>query len=81
LLVVLVVGWAAWRAMQLEAYRQLGKAILFAVLAQVVLGISTVLLSWPLLLAVLHNGMAAALVLLLTMLNYRILHARRAAVN
>jgi cytochrome c oxidase assembly protein subunit 15 len=80
LLVVLVVGWAAWRAMQLEAYRQLGKAILFAVLAQVVLGISTVLLSWPLLLAVLHNGMAAALVLLLTMLNYRILHARRAAV-
>jgi cytochrome c oxidase assembly protein subunit 15 len=36
-----------------------------------VTGVSTVFLHWPLALAVIHNGGAALLVLLLTMLNFK----------
>lgn len=79
LLVVAVCLWAALRARKIAGLEKLGRNILLAILAQFIIGISTVFFSWPLLLAVLHNGMAAMLVLLLTMLNYRIRHVSLAA--
>ncbi len=53
----------------------LANKILMVIFAQLMTGIATVYFSWPLLIAVLHNAGAAALVLLLTMLNYRARHA------
>jgi len=79
LLVVAVCLWAALRARKIVGLEKLGRNILLAIIAQFIIGISTVFFSWPLLLAVLHNGMAAMLVLLLTMLNYRIRHVSLAA--
>ncbi|MFZ6639566.1 COX15/CtaA family protein [Undibacterium sp. TC4M20W] len=79
LLVVAVCLWAALRARKIAGLEKLSRHILLAIVAQFIIGISTVFFSWPLLLAVLHNGMAAMLVLLLTMLNYRIRHVSLAA--
>lgn len=72
LLVAVVVAVVAWRAMHLPGFERLGRQLMLAIAAQFLIGVSTVFFSWPLLLAVLHNGGAAALVLLLTMLNYRV---------
>ncbi|MFZ6692776.1 COX15/CtaA family protein [Undibacterium sp. SXout20W] len=79
LLVLAVVSFVAWRALHTTNFEGLGKKLLMAIIVQCLIGVSTVLFSWPLLLAVLHNGGAAMLVLLLTMLNYRVRHASRAA--
>ena len=79
LLVLAVVSYVAWRAIRTPGIESLGKKLMAAIIFQVVIGISTVFFSWPLLLAVLHNGGAAMLVLLLTMLNYRVRHASHAA--
>lgn len=72
LLVAAVVAVVAWRAMLLPGFERLGRQLMLAIAAQFLIGVSTVFFSWPLLLAVLHNGGAATLVLLLTMLNYRV---------
>jgi cytochrome c oxidase assembly protein subunit 15 len=45
---------------------------LWLILLQFCTGMATVLLNWPLTIAVLHNAGAALMVLLLTMLNYRL---------
>lgn len=79
-LVLVLVAWVGWKARAVNGFEQLGKSILAMILLQFLIGISTVYFSWPLLLAVLHNGGAAMLVLLLTMLNYRVRHVSRAAV-
>ncbi|MFZ6766832.1 COX15/CtaA family protein [Undibacterium sp. Di26W] len=79
LLVVAVCLWAGWKTRQTPGLETLGRNILLAIVAQFLIGVSTVFFSWPLLLAVLHNGGAATLVLLLTMLNYRIRHVSLAA--
>jgi cytochrome c oxidase assembly protein subunit 15 len=47
----------------------------FPLALQFMLGVSSVFLSLPLALAVAHNGGAALLLLLLTMLNYKIRNA------
>lgn len=78
-IVLIVIGWLAHRAAQIDGTRQLGRALAVALVAQFLIGISTVSLNWPLAIAVLHNGGAAVLVLILTMLNYRIWTARAAA--
>jgi cytochrome c oxidase assembly protein subunit 15 len=72
LLVAVVVAVVAWRAMHLPGFERIGRQLMLAIAAQFLIGVSTVFFSWPLLLAVLHNGGAATLVLLLTMLNYRV---------
>ena len=79
ILVVLACLWAGWCANRTRGLEKLGRNLMLAVLAQFIIGVSTVFFSWPLLLAVLHNGMAATLVLLLTMLNYRVRHVSLAA--
>ena len=71
LLVVAALGYAAAQAMKVAELVRLGKFILLVLGLQLVTGISTVFLSWPLALAVLHNGGAALLVLLLVVLNFR----------
>jgi len=77
--VLIVVSVVAWRAMRTPHLESLGKKLMAAIFVQCLVGVSTVFFSWPLLLAVLHNGGAAMLVLLLTMLNYRVRHASHAA--
>ena len=71
--------WAAYSASRVAGVEKLGRYLFIAIVAQFLIGVSTVYFSWPLLLAVLHNGGAATLVLLLTMLNYRIRHGKLAA--
>jgi len=69
---VLFVAWVAHKALRIEGLRTNARWLLIAVGVQFLIGVSTVFLKWPLILAVLHNGGAAVLVLLLTMLNYRV---------
>ncbi|MFT4102632.1 MAG: COX15/CtaA family protein [Burkholderiaceae bacterium] len=77
--VALYLGWLAWRASRVDGLQPLGAALMAVLLAQLVLGISNVLLSLPLPVAVAHNGGAAVLVTLMVMLNYRVGRAGRAA--
>lgn len=81
LLVVALTAWLAWRVKRIDGFETLGRNLLWAIGAQFAIGVSTVFFSWPLVLAVLHNGCAALLVLLLTMLNYRLGHASRTIVG
>ncbi len=70
--VVAVVGVTAWRASTVPGCESLARKLLLLILLQFCSGIATVLLNWPLTLAVLHNAGAALSVALLTMLNCRI---------
>lgn len=72
-----VLGWLAWRAARLEATRKAARAIGALLALQFVTGLSNVVLQWPLLLAVLHNGGAAVLLALVVALNYRAWQAAR----
>jgi cytochrome c oxidase assembly protein subunit 15 len=74
LVVTLVLGLAAWRAWRHPALRNTGKAIALVLLAQLFTGVATVFFDFPLAIAVLHNAGAALLVLLVTMLNYKVKH-------
>jgi cytochrome c oxidase assembly protein subunit 15 len=72
LVVTLVFGLAAWRALREPGLRRTGKFIALALLAQLFTGVATVFFSFPLAIAVLHNAGAAVLVVLVTMLNYKV---------
>jgi cytochrome c oxidase assembly protein subunit 15 len=63
---------AAWMARKHRETKKLGSTILALIFVQFATGVATVYFAWPLTLAVLHNAGAALLVLLLTMLNYRV---------
>ena len=73
-LVALVIGWVALRSLRIDGLRGTGRALLAGLGLQLCTGILTVYLQWPLALAVLHNAGAAALVVLVTMLNYYTRH-------
>ena len=83
LVVLAGVGYTAYRAWHHPTLHKLARGIAIILALQACSGIATIYLSWPLAIAVLHNGGAALLVLLLTMLNYRAKRqlgiARRAA--
>ncbi len=64
-------AWLGWRALGLAHLRRLACWLLAALALQLATGLATVFLSWPLAIAVIHNGGAALLVLLLVMLNYK----------
>jgi len=70
--VVLVLCVTAWRAWRIPGLHATARNIVLVVLAQAMTGIATVFLSFPLAIAVLHNAGAALLVLLVTMLNYKV---------
>lgn len=76
---VLVLGYAAWRARTDSRLRPLARNIVIVLVLQLCTGIATVFFSFPLAIAVLHNAGAAMLVLLVTMLNYRSLYRIEAA--
>ncbi|MFC4933489.1 COX15/CtaA family protein [Massilia sp. GCM10023247] len=72
IVVTLVLGWAAWRALREPALRRTGRLLGLALLAQLSSGVATVYFDFPLTIAVLHNAGAAVLVVLVTMLNYKV---------
>ena len=69
--VLLVLGATAWQAWRVDGLRRHARWIAVIVVLQALSGIATIFLNFPLAIAVVHNAGAAALVLLLTMLNYR----------
>lgn len=70
-IVIAYIAWLAHKAMKIEGLRKTGKWILIAIAVQFASGVSTIYLSWPILIAILHNGGAALLVLLLVLLIYK----------
>jgi cytochrome c oxidase assembly protein subunit 15 len=66
-----VLGWLAWRAYGVPSTRRTGTWLAALLALQLVSGMSNVMFQWPLLLAVMHSGGAAAMLVLLTVLNYR----------
>ena len=70
--VLAVLALLAWRAWHIDGLR--GPARLLAVLLvlQALTGLSNVVLQWPLVLAVMHNGGAAALAVALLAFNFRL---------
>lgn len=80
-IVIAYIAWLALKAMKIEGLRKTGKWILIAIGAQFASGVSTIFLSWPIAIAVIHNGGAAMLVLLLVLLIYKIRLADRSNQN
>lgn len=72
LVVVLVLGLTAWRAWRLPGLHGTARNMALVLFVQALTGIATVFLNFPLAIAVLHNAGAALLVLLVTMLNYKV---------
>ncbi len=70
-IVIAFIAWVAHKAMKIGGLRKTGKWILITIGVQFASGVSTIFLSWPILIAVLHNGGAALLVLLLVLLIYK----------
>ena len=69
--VIALVAWLAHRALRISGLQTTARALLLVIFVQFFTGAATVLFNWPLALAVLHNGGAALLVLLLVVLNYK----------
>lgn len=73
--VILYVVWLAHRALREEGLRKTGRWLLTVLGLQLCTGLATIYLNWPLAIAVLHNGGAALLVILMVMLNYKVRYA------
>ncbi len=71
IVVTLFVGWLGLRALSAPGAGGLGGALLAALALQIALGLSNVLFSLPLPVAVAHNGGAALLLSVLVVLNFR----------
>jgi len=70
-IVIAYIAWLARKAFKIEGLRKTGMWILIGLALQFASGISTIYLSWPMVIAILHNGGAALLVLLLVLLIYK----------
>jgi cytochrome c oxidase assembly protein subunit 15 len=77
--VIAVLGLLAWRAWRQPALQSLARLLAALTLLQFATGLSNVVLSWPLLLAVLHSGGAAALVAVMVAFGYRLAGAPSSA--
>ena len=64
--VIALLVWTAWRMRAVPGLRRAARWLAGLLLLQFVTGLSNVVLDWPLLVAVLHTGGAAALVVVLT---------------
>lgn len=71
-LVIAVLGLLAWRLWRIDGLAGPARALAMVTALQFVTGLSNVVLNWPLLLAVLHNGGAAVLLALLILISYRL---------
>jgi cytochrome c oxidase assembly protein subunit 15 len=69
--VIAVILWLAWKALRTAGLRNTGRWLLIVIGLQLLTGLSTIYFNWPLAIAVVHNGGAAALLVLLVMLNYK----------
>lgn len=74
-LVFAYLAWLGWRIRHIPRLRRTAHWLWLALGLQLLTGLSTIFLSWPLAIAVLHNGGAALLVMLLVMLNYQTRYA------
>jgi cytochrome c oxidase assembly protein subunit 15 len=79
LVVILVLGLTVWRAWRDAKLRPTARRLALALALQALTGMATVFLKFPLAIAVLHNAGAALLVLLVTMLNYKVKYQLEAA--
>jgi cytochrome c oxidase assembly protein subunit 15 len=70
-IVIAYIVWIAHKAMKIEGLSKTAKWLLIAIGVQFASGVSTIYLSWPILIAILHNGGAALLVLLLALMIYK----------
>ena len=70
--VVALTAWTALVALRDDGLRNTARWLLIVIALQFAIGIAAVFLSLPLALAVIHNGGAALLVILLVMLNHKI---------
>ncbi len=71
-----LIVWTSAKGLSVDGLRKTSLWILIVITMQFASGISTVFLELPLVLAVIHNGGAALLVILLVMMNYKIRIAR-----
>lgn len=71
IIVAVFIAWVALRALKTKGLRRTAYWLLMVTALQFTAGISLILLHWPLLLAVAHNGGAALLLFLITMLAYK----------
>jgi len=71
----------ALAALKIEGLRKTARWLLIMIALQFTTGVLTVFLDFPLALAVIHNGGAALLVLILVSLNYRIRSATASPVS
>jgi len=69
-----MIAWVAFRAMRSGGLHKSGRWLLILIMLQLLVGIATIFLQLPLLLAVLHNGIAALLLLLMIILNHKLQH-------
>ncbi|OGA14775.1 MAG: cytochrome C oxidase subunit I [Betaproteobacteria bacterium RIFCSPLOWO2_02_FULL_63_19] len=76
IIVAVYITWVALRALNTKGLQRTAYWLLSVTALQFTAGISLVLLHWPLLLAVAHNGGAALLLFLITMLAYKVYCAR-----
>jgi cytochrome c oxidase assembly protein subunit 15 len=72
----IVLGWLAWRASGIRGARRSAKWLTWLLVVQLLSGMSNVIFQWPLVLAVIHNGGAAALLAVVVGLNYGAWHAQ-----
>ncbi len=72
IVVIFVVGVFAWRMMKTEAGLKVGRMLAILLTVQVLLGLSNVWFSLPIAVAVAHNGVAALLLALMTVILYRL---------
>lgn len=68
-------GWLALAARRDAGLRKTANWVLGIMALQLCTGLATIYLNWPLAIAVIHNGGAALLVVLLVMLNYKVRNA------
>ncbi len=69
--VTLALGWLCLQAWRVPGLQKTARWLLVMLGLQLLTGMSSIFLKWPLALAVMHNGGAALMVLLLVMFNYK----------
>lgn len=69
-----MIAWVALYALRLANLQKTARWLLILIVLQLLVGIATIFLQLPLLLAVLHNGLAALLLLLMIILNHKLQH-------
>lgn len=74
-------GILSWRLMADPGLRGPARLVMVLLFAQLFTGLTTIFFQWPLLIAVLHNGGAAGLVLATTTLLYRLGHKPKPTVT